>query len=120
MNTGRVEVYYNNTWGTVCDDWWSMNDAAVVCRELGFPGATSYSCCAVFGQGTGPIWLDNLRCTGREISLSSCSHPGWGVENCGHSDDAGVYCQSEYNIIILVNILFYENIHRLGHSKYKM
>ena len=94
--SGRVEVYYNNTWGTVCDGGWSLNEAAVVCRELGFPGAISSSCCATFGQGTGPIWLDNVVCTGSETSLSSCSHGGWGIHDCGHGDDAGVNCQCEY------------------------
>ena len=96
MNNGRVEVYYSGSWGTVCDDGWSLNDAAVVCRELGFPGAISSSCCAAFGQGTGRIWLDDVRCTGRETTLSSCSHRGWGrLFSCSHSEDAGVYCQSE-------------------------
>ena len=98
VNTGRVEVYYSNTWGTVCDYSWDLNDATVVCRELGFPGAISSSCCATFGRGTGPIWLNNVGCTGNETSLSTCSYKGWGKHNyCRHKHDAGVNCEGEYD-----------------------
>ena len=107
VSTGRVEVYYNNTWGTVCDNGWSLNDATVVCRELGFPGAISTSCCAAFGQGTGTIWLNDVRCTGSERSLSTCAHPGLGrhAHSCNHGDDAGVYCHCEHHMHITYTLL---------------
>ena len=90
---GRVEVYHNDIWGTVCDDYWDTNNAKVVCKELGFQyGEAQAKTGAFFGQGSGPIWLDDTNCTGSENRLSSCDHRGWGVENCGHHDDAGVIC----------------------------
>ena len=89
---GRVEVNYNGEWGTVCDDGWDLNDAQVVCTELryGPPVAAQHS--AFYGQGSGQIWLDDVNCGGTEGTIGNCSHRGWGIEDCSHSEDASVNC----------------------------
>uniref|UniRef100_A0A3Q2PTT2 SRCR domain-containing protein n=1 Tax=Fundulus heteroclitus TaxID=8078 RepID=A0A3Q2PTT2_FUNHE len=89
---GRVEMYLNSAWGTVCDDAWDLPDAQVVCRLVGCGEATQAWGEAHFGPGTGTILLDNLKCSGDEASLQQCSHISWNVHNCDHSEDAGVTC----------------------------
>lgn len=48
---------------------------------------------ATFGQGTGAIFLDNVRCTGTEPGLGNCQANNLGIHNCGHQEDAGVRCE---------------------------
>ena len=69
---GRVEILYNGTWGTVCDNTWDINDAEVVCRHLGFTGALDAPRGAEFGSADDltPIWLE----VGPNLSLS-VMHP---------------------------------------------
>ncbi|XP_072198158.1 macrophage receptor MARCO isoform X2 [Excalfactoria chinensis] len=86
---GRVEIFHQLSWGTICDDDWDINDASVVCRMMGY----SYAISAYTARGgTGQIWLDNVNCSGDEHSIYECDKSDWSAHNCSHDEDAGVEC----------------------------
>lgn len=60
---------------------------------------------AFFGQGSGPILLDNVHCSGYHASVFDCFHSTIGFHNCHHSDDAGIVCRCE----LMTSILSYLN-----------
>ncbi|XP_072172302.1 scavenger receptor cysteine-rich domain-containing protein DMBT1-like [Diadema setosum] len=105
---GRVEVFYDNQWGTVCDDEWTNVEASVVCRQLGYNTTVSAAVRnAFYGQGRGPIFLDDVNCFGWESSLSQCSSNDFYDHNCGHSEDAGVVCQyKDYTGRVIGTLVF--------------
>nr|XP_055045541.1 soluble scavenger receptor cysteine-rich domain-containing protein SSC5D-like [Misgurnus anguillicaudatus] len=98
--SGRVELLHNGTWGTVCDDNWYVPVAALVCKELGCGDIIDEKSYGYFGEGSGPIWMDEIDCVGNESSLVDCGFAGWGITNCEHDEDAGVICQG---LVRLVN-----------------
>lgn len=47
---------------------------------------------AVYGQGSGPIWLAEVKCEGTEDRIYDCYHDAWGVKYCDHSKDVSITC----------------------------
>ena len=92
---GRVEVWYEGRWGTVCDDKWNFKETNVICRMLGYEGVSTGEMQArlyKFGKGVGDIILDELNCDGTEESIFDCPHNGYNITDCDHEEDIGVRC----------------------------
>ena len=98
--SGRVEIYRNGVWGTVCDDNWTIINAQVVCRQLGY-GSSSVSVDFNVPPGTEPILMDDVNCSNSQNNLLECPHSGFllecphsgfGNHNCVHMKDVGVMC----------------------------
>ena len=102
-NQGRVEVLYDNQWGTICDDQWATLEAETVCKLMNLPSDhAAVRGKAFFGQGTGHVWLDDVSCNGTETRLEDCQYLSYGSRstNCGHDEDVGVSClgKTQWNI----------------------
>uniref|UniRef100_A0A674GCR4 CD163 molecule n=1 Tax=Taeniopygia guttata TaxID=59729 RepID=A0A674GCR4_TAEGU len=100
--SGRVEMWHQGSWGTICDDAWDMADANVVCRQLGCGSAVSALREAAFGEGTGPIWLEKVHCKGTELSLWDCPAKPLFGKNCDHKEDAAVNCSGSTRLSLPV------------------
>lgn len=97
QNEGRVEICFDNLWGSICDDSWDNADASVVCRQLGYADTldTVPLHGAHFGHALATFHLDNLDCRGNETDLGECPHNGVGIHNCFNDEEAGVVCASK-------------------------
>ncbi len=113
---GRVEICADddtgdNTparWGTVCDDYWTDDDADVACRALGYERSEPYAGrfrSSRFGAGAGPVWLDDMLCAGNESSLLDCplasgrtARDAIGVHNCKSGEIVGVRCMAASDV----------------------
>ena len=115
---GRLEIFHNSKWGTICDDRFSGPGGGTTGRPRNVAPELA---CQIMGYDTGeyasgygqdipvedssgtvinPIWLDDVLCkpgsthwTGLPaMRLHECNHAGWGLTNCTHAEDAGVRC----------------------------
>eukprot|EP00076_Gallus_gallus_P041345 XP_025006883.1 antigen WC1.1-like [Gallus gallus] len=87
---GRVEVYSEGTWGTICQDSWTLQDATVVCRQLGCGRALEAPGSKHFGPDTGTLWLGAGGCAGTEDALWHCPAPV--QRSCRRGGGAGAVC----------------------------
>ena len=121
---GRVEVCINQVWGTVCSSryyswrsyyYWGTQDSNVICRQLGhmelgiiilliyifiikyyyMTGSVTYLTASQFGQGTGPILMNSVRCSGHESNILDCPYRSLPYSSCSHYYDVGVKCEGK-------------------------
>ncbi|GLC34632.1 AGAP004118-PA [Pleodorina starrii] len=112
-SAGRLEVWHNLNWGTVCSDWWHRVNSEVSCRALGFhtgcvvdpssfnqtatdePACTTRDAASLIAPSTpatASIWLDNVDCYGDETGLAACERNAWGYHDCKHNQDVYLKC----------------------------
>ena len=93
-NVGRIEVFIAGNWSSVCHRGFTMHDAQVTCRQMGFGAVTGTNNLhlhgTTWGEGSGPIRLGNIRCHGDEQRLIDC--PRGTASGCSHIEDSGVTC----------------------------
>ena len=71
---------------------WQLNLCVFCFPAIYHSGVAKARVMAYFGEGTGPIHVDNVKCSGEERSLADCIKQPPGTHNCRHSEDAGVIC----------------------------
>ena len=95
---GRLEILLNGEWGTICDDYWTVENADVACRQLGFVGGAVDDWHrfrnSFFPPGASDqqIVLDDTNCEGYESNLLDCPSRQPGEHNCQHFEDVGLRC----------------------------
>ncbi|XP_025100430.1 scavenger receptor cysteine-rich type 1 protein M130-like isoform X2 [Pomacea canaliculata] len=90
---GRLEIFYDGIWNTVCDYGFGQEEALVACRMLGINSTTAVAVgSAKYGEGSGHVLFSDLQCVGNETSLEQCQHSGLYRHDCEHSEDVGVMC----------------------------
>ncbi|XP_042201291.1 scavenger receptor cysteine-rich domain-containing group B protein-like [Callorhinchus milii] len=98
---GRVEIYHDGTWGRLLDDSWNVSDADVICRQLNCGSVISIYNFSQYGEGTGPVWINNVQCVGTETHIWNC--PLSTVASPSRSSsDVGVLC-SDHKQLRLVD-----------------
>ena len=115
LYSGRLEVYINGTWGTICSDGWTINEANVACRQMGFVRATpeDWSYNDTSSVSNKEMLLGHVNCTGNESHLMDCIHNRF--PTCGNKIEVGIRCTRqrigeinfEQNQMLIKSVAFY-------------
>lgn len=90
---GRVEVFYNGTWGSVCSNGMSQLTAVTVCKHLGCGEGGRIATDFKYGRGSGPTWLDHIECTEQHSSLWQCQSDPWDPQSCDNrAEETHITC----------------------------
>lgn len=90
---GRLQIYLNGIWGSVCEKGWGSKSSNVVCRELGYVRAVRTVQGTLYKYNDNvPVWLSDVQCQGTEKRMAECPHGPIGTHTCSHDHDIGIIC----------------------------
>ena len=94
--SGRLEVWHEGAWGSICQDNFGWRDARVACRELGYVSGRAVYWAAYGGGYNKPVWLTDVACFGNESRLVDCAKSRWDEGWCwgDHNKDVGLVCNN--------------------------
>ncbi|XP_018427288.1 PREDICTED: deleted in malignant brain tumors 1 protein-like [Nanorana parkeri] len=90
---GRLEVFYNGSWGSVCSNLMSSHAVSVICQQLNCGTSGQLENPFTYGSGGAPYWLDLIDCRSRDGSLGECPSAPWGENECGAGEVAQITCE---------------------------
>ncbi|XP_039472693.1 scavenger receptor cysteine-rich type 1 protein M130-like [Oreochromis aureus] len=96
--SGRLQVKSNQRWSSVCEDDFDLQDAEVVCRELGC-GPPSLLQGALYGEVEAPVWSREFQCGGHESALLDCRSSGSVRSSCSPGKAAGLTCSEPVRLV---------------------
>ena len=103
FRSGRLEIFHAGAWGSVCSEGFDPVDGRIACQQLGYHDVLQVYIGSEFGEGSGPVWLSNIKCEGNEPDLADCTIGEWGeVGSCTHMNDVGLLCGERNGSIRLV------------------
>ncbi|XP_050799257.1 scavenger receptor cysteine-rich type 1 protein M130-like isoform X6 [Gopherus flavomarginatus] len=90
---GRLEVFYNGTWGSVCSNGMSGVTPAIVCKQLNCGDGGQIARDFEYGAGSGPMWLDHVACSEQHSSLWQCPSEPWDPTSCDNrAEETHIFC----------------------------
>ena len=102
---GRVEIFHNDAWGSICLDNWDLHDGHVACTQLGFSGIEKITNEPV--DPTSKAVLKSISCYGNESALDNCANGKWGDFTCSTNGYAGVVCKGIFRRSKLVHFYYF-------------
>lgn len=92
---GWLEVFYNGTWGSVCDSPMEAMTLSTICRHFGCGDSGTLSSSVDFREGSRPKWVDGIQCRKTDMSLWQCPSDPWKNSSCSSKEEAYIMCAGE-------------------------
>ena len=103
--TKRVHTTVSNLCACVTAFASALNSLNTLHGVLMLFRSTGFTVGHYYGSGSGPVWLDDVSCTGNELSLAECSHSDWGYNDCAHSEDVSIICAADSKLVSCFRVL---------------